>query len=30
LGMVAARFPALPKNARASSDPQAAAMNWTI
>ena len=27
LGMVAARFPAGPKNARASSDPQAAATN---
>jgi hypothetical protein len=30
LGIVAARFPTGPKNARASRDPQAAAMNWTI
>ena len=28
-GMVAARCPAGPKNARASSDPQTAAANWT-
>ena len=29
LWLVAARFPSGPKNARASSDPQATAMNWT-
>ena len=28
--MVAARWPAGPKNPRASSDPQTAAANWTI
>jgi hypothetical protein len=30
LGTVAARFPAGPKKARARSEPQAAAVNWTI